>query len=118
MRHENYLNAIGLSAGLSTALSASPLIEPLALLLGKRQNRSSGTPTQLLNALNEIASPATTHARGWPKAPNSLSKQLGELGPPLRHKGIEIEFATTHGKGRIITLSCSIDSKRVDDSAL
>jgi hypothetical protein len=50
----------------------------------------SGTPTDLMAALNKIAPKALQRRNIWPKRPNSLSNKLRQVAPALRKKGIEI----------------------------
>jgi hypothetical protein len=41
----------------------------------------------------------------WPKAGNALSKRLKELGPQLRGAGFHIVWPTSHGDGRVLTVT-------------
>jgi hypothetical protein len=41
----------------------------------------------------------------WPKAGNALSRRLKEFGPQLKATGIHILWPTSHGDGKILTVS-------------
>lgn len=63
----------------------------------------SGTPTELLNELNDCAPRSTQYSRDWPHNAISLSKRLNALKASFKGQGIEIEF--TRGKQRTITIT-------------
>jgi hypothetical protein len=63
----------------------------------------SGTPSRLLNELNDCAQRTTQHSRDWPHNAISLSKKLNSLKASFKGQGIEIEF--TRGKQRTITIT-------------
>lgn len=63
----------------------------------------SGTPTELLNELNDCAPRATQYSRDWPHNAISLSKRLNALKASFKGQGIEIEF--TRGKERTIAIT-------------
>ena len=48
-----------------------------------------GTASELLKALTDLGSESQRKARGWPAAPNALTRQLTQLAPSLRVAGIE-----------------------------
>src|SRR5262249_17501617 len=50
----------------------------------------AGTATELLKALNEVASETQQKAKGWPKSPAVLAKRLRRIAPPLRKVGIDV----------------------------
>ena len=52
----------------------------------------AGTATELLKALNDVASEAQQKAKGWPKSPAVLAKILRRIAPPLRKIGIDVAF--------------------------
>ena len=67
----------------------------------------SGTATVLLDILEGVAVELkiNTKTKFWPKAPNSLSRRLNEIAPPLKDIGIEIEFVSTdRGTKRVIVI--------------
>ena len=50
----------------------------------------AGTATELLKALNDVASETQQKAKGWPKSPAVLAKRLRRIAPPLRKIGIDV----------------------------
>jgi len=50
----------------------------------------AGTATELLKALNDVASETQQKAKGWPKSPAVLAKRLRRIAPPLRRIGIDV----------------------------
>lgn len=65
----------------------------------------SGTPTELLAALNKTIPQATTRSRQWPDNAISLSKRLQHLQAGLGTQGVRLAFV--RGKQRGITISYS-----------
>ena len=63
----------------------------------------SGTPTKLLDELNDCAPRTTQYSRDWPHNAIALSKRLNALKASFKGQGIEIEF--TRGKQRTITIT-------------
>ena len=59
----------------------------------KGRDRWEGTASELLNELEEIAASLSIkrNVRGWPSAPNWLSRQLQEISANLSERGIIIE---------------------------
>jgi hypothetical protein len=88
---------------------------PVALAITHfMQNRNSwrGTATQLLAELEDTADllKINIKSRQWPKAPNYLSRRLGEIRTNLREVGIVMEWLTDPiTKNRIIDI-CKIPS--------
>ena len=68
----------------------------------------SGTATELLYALNKIASKALKRDKDWPKLHNALSRKLMRVAGFLRKRGIEIERANT--RPRTITIRKTVSS--------
>jgi len=66
-----------------------------------------GTSTELLQALNELATEPARKAfgRDWPTTPRGLSGDLRELVPTLRKEGLSIVFLQRVNQGRLIRLS-------------
>jgi hypothetical protein len=50
----------------------------------------AGTATELLKALNDVASETQQKAKGWPKSPAVLAKRLRRIAPPLRKIGFDV----------------------------
>ncbi len=71
------------------ALEADSVGTAVIDLMGK-VGEWSGTPTDLLNALNKIVSKSIRQHISWPKRANSFSNKLRQVSPALRKKGIEI----------------------------
>lgn len=63
----------------------------------------SGTPSDLLSALNHCASRGTQFSHDWPQNAIALSRRIGGLQAGLLSQGIRIEL--TRGKQRVVTLS-------------
>jgi hypothetical protein len=67
----------------------------------------NGTPTQLLERLNLLATETQRRARDWPKDATRLSGRLKRLNPALRDRGIEVLWAH-EGRGpdrhRLVTV--------------
>jgi hypothetical protein len=92
------------------ALESSPVTKVL-LEFTERGGWSgdwSGTATELLGALNEVAGHNDQRRRpeGWPKRPHLLSGELRRLAPNLRKSGVEVEFDRQTGgrRTRIIAI--------------
>lgn len=66
-----------------------------------------GTPTQLLDELNDVAPQGTEYWRYWPKNPISLSKRLQPLMGGLREQGVDVQIS--RGKQRRITITVAED---------
>lgn len=72
------------------ALEADPVGTSLMELM-KDYGEWSGTPTDLLLALNKIVPKALQRRNTWPKRPNTLSSRIRQVAPALRRRGIETE---------------------------
>jgi hypothetical protein len=64
----------------------------------------AGTATELLKALNGVASETQQNAKGWPKTSAVLSKILRRIAPPLRKVGIDVAFPERENRQRRITI--------------
>jgi hypothetical protein len=67
--------------------------DPVAIVLREYMDKTAefkGTATELLKALNEVASELQQKAKGWPKNPATLAKKLRRLAPPLRKVGVSV----------------------------
>jgi GTPase SAR1 family protein len=97
-----YSNALN-EAQLDTLLS-NPLAEAVyRFTKGLSKGSWSGTPTQLLTALDQLINIPTQRSRDWPQNAISLSKRLTPLSAGLSTQGIIVEF--TRGKDRKITIT-------------
>src|SRR5262245_2353333 len=65
----------------------------------------AGTATELLRALNEVASETQQKAKGWPKSPAVLAKILRRIAPPLRKVGIDVSFPERENRQRRIIIA-------------
>jgi hypothetical protein len=93
-----------LNAGMLDSLLEHPLAAAVLSLVSERQDgRWSGTPSQLLSALNDIVSHRTTYSREWPQNAIQLSKRLGPLQGSLSRQGVIIRI--DRGRERRITIS-------------
>ncbi len=65
----------------------------------------AGTATELLKALNGVASEPQQKAKDWPKSPAVLAKILRRIAPPLRKVGIDVSFPERENRQRRITIA-------------
>jgi hypothetical protein len=65
----------------------------------------AGTATELLKALNDVASETQQKAKGWPKSPAVLAKILRRIAPPLRKVGIDVSFPERENRQRRIIIA-------------
>ncbi len=81
-------------------IESSPVGEAIVRLM---QNRLiwKGTTSELLNELENHTDTATYRSRYFPKASNSLSRQLTRLTPDLRALGVLISEKNIHGTKRL-----------------
>lgn len=92
------------------ALDASPIAEPLRLLLDNT-GEWQGTPTELLDKLRALAGDGATKADDWPRKGNALTTQLKRLAPDLRRAGMSVTRPPRTGKkGRAIRIERVRDS--------
>jgi len=87
------------NAANSLALEASPVAAVLLNWLGEAW---TGTATELLDHLTEVAGERVTKQQSWPKIPRALSNALRRLAPNLQQVGVSIGFS--HGAERTISL--------------
>lgn len=87
------------------ALKANLVTEALMAYM-ESQDIFEGTVGQLLKALTQKAEQMNieTKAKGWPKLPNQLTKNLKGVRPNLEKEGIQITFTghTRHGTNVVI----------------
>jgi hypothetical protein len=60
-----------------------------------------GSSSDLLKALNGIVPEGQQKAKGWPKRPETLSKILRRIAPPMRKIGVEISFERKNRQRRV-----------------
>jgi hypothetical protein len=91
-----FMKAYGASQeeAVGQALEASPIAVPLWKLAAAHkglENAWEGTATNLLKELTEKIDEEDRRVKGWPKAANTLSRELKRLAPPLRDVGVYAE---------------------------
>lgn len=80
-----------------TALESSPVAKHVLQMADAGEWH--GTPGELLEHIETLASDGEKRLKTWPKNPRSLSGILKRLAPNLRTAGVEIEFGH-EGRGR------------------
>jgi hypothetical protein len=90
-------------------LESSPLAEAIQAMA--RKGNFKGTPSELLNQLESHADASVVKSRFWPKASNTLSRQLNRLKPDLEAVGIVIDGFREGDKGgtRLIEIRRVLD---------
>jgi hypothetical protein len=73
-------------------IESSPVGEAIVRLMEATPLVWKGTASQLLNELEKHTDEATYRSRYFPKASNSLSRQLTRLAPDLKALGIEVGY--------------------------
>lgn len=77
-------------AARQVVLESSPIAEAIQAMV-RTVGDFKGTPSELLKRLESFAEDAVVKSRFWPKASNSLSRQLNRLKPDLEAVGIVID---------------------------
>ena len=90
-------------------LEADP-VAPIVVEFFQKHGDWSGTPTELLNALDEIVPKTLRNRKIWPKRANTLSNKLRQAAPSLRKRGIEIERSKSGQR--------NITIRKVEDEAV
>lgn len=101
------------------ALDANPLSTAIIVLMGE-QPEWTGTPTELLNTLEEVAEREKINIRKsktWPKSPAWITRRLNEIESGLITAGIEVE-QHRDGQKRTITILKPKKNDDNDDSAV
>jgi len=99
------------------ALESDPVSSSIFRLMDGKSDWS-GTPSELLEALNVITDPSIRRFKVWPKQPNILSNRLRQMGDSLKKKGII--FDRGHSGNRNINLFKSEErsNRIIDDNPL
>ena len=87
------------------AVMDDPVGEAVVALMEQEEKRFgdwSGTPTELLRALEALIDPFVQRTRDWPKSPIALSKRLQSLQTALGAQGITVQ--ASRGRTRTIKL--------------
>jgi len=81
-----------------TALESSPVAK--YVLQVAEAGDYHGTPSDLLERIESMATDADKRGKTWPKNPRSLSGILKRLAPNLRAAGVEVEHGRDSGRQR------------------
>jgi Domain of unknown function (DUF3854) len=73
-------------------IESSPVGEAIIRMMENTSLVWKGTASELLNSLEKYTDEATYRSRYFPKASNSLSRQLTRLAPDLKAWGIEVGY--------------------------
>jgi hypothetical protein len=84
----------------AVAIEALPVGPVLLTFLAGLGDEWSGTASELLAALNGVASEEVRRERGWPKRANQLSNQVRRLAPNLRRVGVSVGTERRGGDGQ------------------
>jgi hypothetical protein len=94
-----------LSAAIDEVIEADPVASGVLALIEKRTH-VTGTASDLLGALGDVAGEKVTKSKSWPQSPKALSGRLRRAATFLRKKGVEITFDREgHGRTRTITIA-------------
>lgn len=81
------LYGVNREQGTEGVVESSPLTGLLKSLVAI-DGKWTGTPTELLEKLEQIATDRQKEAKGWPAAPNKLTAELKRLAPSLRQSQV------------------------------
>ncbi|KGF72847.1 hypothetical protein DO97_03715 [Neosynechococcus sphagnicola sy1] len=93
-------------ASRQVVLESSPLAEAIQAMI-TRDYEFKGTASVLLKKLEEFAEESVVRSRFWPKASNTLTRQLNRLKPDLEAVGILIDSileGTGNDRSRLISI--------------
>jgi hypothetical protein len=101
-----------------TILEDSPVAGAVRTLFGQ-SGTWTGTATELLGMLADIAGEKIVKSDCWPKSPRKLSGELRRVAPTLRVVGIDIAFKPggERGKQRIVDITATPESQGERPSA-
>jgi hypothetical protein len=107
--------------GHEIAMESSPVAVAINNLLSiKRNEEWSGTPTELLEALNQITDDQTRRKSLWPATPRSLGKALKRVAPNLRAMGVNVEKGERSdkiGSRTYIISRCSTEGNKTPETS-
>ncbi len=86
-----------------TTLQGNPVAMAVRKLL-ERTTEWSGSPTELLTALEGLLEERERRAAGWPRRASALAKRLREAATFLRAAGVEVDWSRSN-RSRTIRLS-------------
>jgi hypothetical protein len=96
-----------LMAAIDEVIEADPVASAVLVLIETR-TEWTGTASELLGALGDVAGEKITKSKSWPPSPKALSGRLRRAGTFLRKKGVEITF-DREGHARTRTISIAAD---------
>jgi hypothetical protein len=106
--------------GHEIAMESSPVAVAIGNLLNIKWNAEwSGTPTELLEALNQITDDQTRRKSLWPATPRSLGKALKRVAPNLRAMGVNVkkgERTDKSGSRKYIVSRCSTEQDKTPET--
>jgi hypothetical protein len=76
----------------------------------KSRGHWEGTAAGLLGELTEAVSDRIAKSKDWPVDSTRMSGRLRRVAEPLRKIGINIRFPTSHKRGRVLTISRSLEN--------
>ncbi len=91
------------TAGNELALEASPVAKTI-MDFTAGTSAWTGTATDLLNELDQVAGDRVRRQRNWPQSGRSLAGILKRLAPNMRAVGVDVELGRTKN-GRFITIT-------------
>jgi hypothetical protein len=105
--------------GHEIAMESSPVAVAIGNLLNIKWNAEwSGSPTELLEALNQITDDQTRRKSLWPATPRSLGKSLKRVAPNLRAMGVIVEKGERtdkSGSRKYIVSRCSTEQNKTSE---
>jgi hypothetical protein len=92
-----------LNDGMLESLESNPLATAIMELVNGNKDWWTGTPAELLEALDYTVNRRTLYSKDWPPNAIALSRRLQILKPALRRQGIDISWS--RGRQRQINIS-------------
>ncbi len=96
-------------------IEADPVGSAVHTLMAKR-SEWTGTASELLGALGEVAGDATRKSKAWPATARTLSNRLRRAATFLRKKRIDIQF-TREGRSRTRTITIAVTPENAGQPA-
>jgi hypothetical protein len=88
-------------SAIDESLAASPVMDAVLKVTDEPGFLQwEGTPSELLELLNEKAGEKIQRSKSWPKEPNQLTRKLNKGAPQLRSRGITFQLSGKHPKTR------------------
>jgi hypothetical protein len=102
-------------AAIEDVLDADPVAASLRVAMQGRAEWT-GTASDLLSMLDDIAGERTVKSTGWPRTPRALSGKLRRAETLLRKKGIQFDFIR-EGKLRTRTIQITVGTPGTEEKA-